>query len=116
MMVCPNCKHTNMTGAMFCNECGFRLSDAAVNNNDAPPVVPPPPPVNPTYPPSGEQNIYQQPQQPYYPPAPEKKKGMGVVGWILIFLLETIKRLKLHRIQNSLSGLLCCSAPPVRIR
>jgi hypothetical protein len=25
MIVCPNCKHTNMTGAMFCSECGAQL-------------------------------------------------------------------------------------------
>ena len=28
MMVCPNCKHTNMTGAMFCDECGAQLIGA----------------------------------------------------------------------------------------
>ncbi len=25
MIVCPNCKHTNMAGAMFCSECGAHL-------------------------------------------------------------------------------------------
>ncbi len=25
MNVCPNCKHTNMAGAVFCSECGFPL-------------------------------------------------------------------------------------------
>lgn len=25
MIVCPNCKHSNMTGAMFCAECGAQL-------------------------------------------------------------------------------------------
>jgi hypothetical protein len=25
MMVCPNCKHNNMAGAMFCAECGAQL-------------------------------------------------------------------------------------------
>jgi hypothetical protein len=25
MIVCPNCKHTNMAGAMFCSECGAQL-------------------------------------------------------------------------------------------
>ena len=28
MIVCPNCKHTNMTGAMFCSECGAQLVGA----------------------------------------------------------------------------------------
>jgi len=27
MMVCPNCKNVNMTGALFCEECGARLKD-----------------------------------------------------------------------------------------
>lgn len=26
-MVCPNCKNVNMTGALFCEECGARLKD-----------------------------------------------------------------------------------------
>jgi hypothetical protein len=26
MIVCSNCKHTNMAGAMFCSECGTQLS------------------------------------------------------------------------------------------
>ncbi len=25
MIVCPNCHHQNMTGAIFCNECGAKL-------------------------------------------------------------------------------------------
>lgn len=28
MIVCSNCKHTNMSGAMFCAECGAQLSVA----------------------------------------------------------------------------------------
>jgi len=28
MIVCPNCNHNNMTGAMFCAECGTSLSGA----------------------------------------------------------------------------------------
>ena len=28
MIVCPNCNHNNMTGAMFCTECGAALSGA----------------------------------------------------------------------------------------
>ena len=30
MMVCANCKHKNMAGAMFCAECGAQL----VGNNE----------------------------------------------------------------------------------
>jgi hypothetical protein len=30
MMICPNCKHNNMAGAMFCSECGTQL----VSKND----------------------------------------------------------------------------------
>ncbi|MBL8100520.1 MAG: FHA domain-containing protein [Anaerolineales bacterium] len=30
MMVCPNCKHKNMAGAMFCAECGSQL----IGNNE----------------------------------------------------------------------------------
>jgi len=26
MIVCPNCKHENMAGAMFCSECGAQLT------------------------------------------------------------------------------------------
>lgn len=26
MIVCPNCKHKNMAGSMFCSECGAQLS------------------------------------------------------------------------------------------
>ncbi|MCC7117742.1 MAG: FHA domain-containing protein [Anaerolineales bacterium] len=26
MMLCPNCKHNNLSGAMFCSECGAQLS------------------------------------------------------------------------------------------
>jgi len=28
MIVCSNCKHTNMAGAMFCSECGTQLTGA----------------------------------------------------------------------------------------
>ena len=28
MIVCPNCKHTNMAGALFCSECGAQLIGA----------------------------------------------------------------------------------------
>lgn len=27
MVICPNCKHDNMSGAMFCAECGAQLLD-----------------------------------------------------------------------------------------
>lgn len=35
MMVCPNCKHNNMTGAMFCAQCGAQLlgRDAVTTQN-----------------------------------------------------------------------------------
>ena len=35
MMVCPNCKHNNMAGAMFCAECGAQLlgKDALTTQN-----------------------------------------------------------------------------------
>jgi hypothetical protein len=35
MMVCPNCKHSNMAGAMFCAECGAQLlgKDALTTQN-----------------------------------------------------------------------------------
>ena len=35
MMVCPNCKHDNMAGAMFCAECGAQLlgKDALTTQN-----------------------------------------------------------------------------------
>jgi hypothetical protein len=38
MIVCPNCRHNNMTGAMFCSECGAHLlaSDNLVTQNIAP--------------------------------------------------------------------------------
>lgn len=38
MIVCPNCRHTNMAGAMFCIECGAHLtgSDSITTQNIAP--------------------------------------------------------------------------------
>lgn len=38
MIVCPNCRHNNMTGSMFCSECGAHLisSDNLVTQNIAP--------------------------------------------------------------------------------
>lgn len=35
MIVCPNCRHNNMTGSMFCSECGAHLisSDNLVTQN-----------------------------------------------------------------------------------
>ena len=57
MIVCPNCKHTNINGAMFCSECGAQLvgpdmfttqnmatgqMQEPVNQNVAPPIKPPP--------------------------------------------------------------------------
>jgi hypothetical protein len=38
MIVCPNCRHNNMTGAMFCSECGAHLlaSDNLVTQNITP--------------------------------------------------------------------------------
>jgi FHA domain-containing protein len=57
MIVCTNCKHTNMTGAVFCSECGAPLlaaDSAATHHITAAPlgstlpeaVIPaPPPPV-----------------------------------------------------------------------
>ena len=30
MIVCPNCKHSNMAGSMFCNECGAQLAGADI--------------------------------------------------------------------------------------
>ena len=38
MIVCPNCRHNNMTGSMFCSECGAHLiaSDNLVTQNITP--------------------------------------------------------------------------------
>jgi transcription initiation factor TFIIIB Brf1 subunit/transcription initiation factor TFIIB len=38
MIVCPNCRHNNMNGAMFCSECGAHLvsPDNLVTQNIAP--------------------------------------------------------------------------------
>lgn len=38
MIVCPNCRHNNMNGAMFCSECGAHLvtTDSLVTQNIAP--------------------------------------------------------------------------------
>ncbi len=38
MIVCPNCRHNNMNGAMFCSECGAHLmtTDNLVTQNIAP--------------------------------------------------------------------------------
>jgi hypothetical protein len=35
MIVCPNCKHNNMAGAMFCSECGAQLmgKDSLITQN-----------------------------------------------------------------------------------
>ena len=30
MIVCPNCKHSNMAGSMFCMECGAQLAGADI--------------------------------------------------------------------------------------
>ena len=30
MIVCPNCKHSNMAGSMFCSECGAQLAGADI--------------------------------------------------------------------------------------
>lgn len=57
MIVCSNCKHINMAGALFCSECGARLgaSDPLTTQNmkagpapeeaQAGTAAPPPPPV-----------------------------------------------------------------------
>ncbi len=57
MIVCSNCKHINMAGALFCSECGTRLggSDPFTTQNMKPsqvneeaksnPAAPAPPPV-----------------------------------------------------------------------
>lgn len=42
MIACPNCKHRNMTGSMFCSECGAQLTapDSTVTHNiDASQVI-----------------------------------------------------------------------------
>ncbi len=31
MIVCSNCNHTNMTGAVFCSECGAPLGTALIH-------------------------------------------------------------------------------------
>lgn len=38
MIICPNCRHNNMTGSMFCSECGAHLiaSDNLVTQNITP--------------------------------------------------------------------------------
>ena len=38
MIICPNCRHNNMTGAMFCSECGAHLiaSDNLVTQSITP--------------------------------------------------------------------------------
>ena len=38
MIVCPNCRHNNMTGSLFCSECGAHLvsSDSLVTQNIEP--------------------------------------------------------------------------------
>jgi FHA domain len=57
MIVCSNCKHNNMTGAMFCTECGASLGGADTTTTQAinsdrlrepvrnKGVIPPPPAV-----------------------------------------------------------------------
>jgi len=41
MIVCSNCKHTNISGALFCSECGAQLigSDMLTTQNMAPDLV-----------------------------------------------------------------------------
>ena len=34
MIVCPNCKHQELDGSLFCSECGAQLVFTTTNDND----------------------------------------------------------------------------------
>lgn len=90
---CPNCGAKIDLNEIFCNGCGFRLSDInapkSIDTVIHPIIVPPivTPPVQ-NIPPA--QQPYQQQPQMFYPTQPPKKKAMGVGWWILIIFLIVI--------------------------
>ena len=71
MIVCPNCKHTNMAGTMFCSECGAQLvgKDSLITQNIAP----------------GQDEVL--PQGPSVPPSSYQPGGAD--AWGSLHLLDT---------------------------
>jgi hypothetical protein len=35
MIICPNCQHRELAGALFCSECGVQLIDAEINSTSS---------------------------------------------------------------------------------
>ncbi len=83
MIVCLNCKHPNMDGAIYCSECGAPLPPfASPNTQDFRQTLEQePPPV--------------QPKQEE-PPAAEPASGTGLAdNWVTLHLLDTGQMLPL---------------------
>lgn len=75
MIICPNCKHSNMAGTMFCSECGAQLvgKDSLITQTIA----------------TGEiQEKVQEPITPI-PSPPRSYQPTGVDAWGSLHLLDT---------------------------
>ncbi|MFH0866951.1 MAG: zinc-ribbon domain-containing protein [Bacteroidota bacterium] len=84
---CPNCGAKIEGNEVFCNGCGTKLT---MDKDQIPVDTTPPPPlvITPVVPPITQQPSYQ--QQPSISALPKKKKGIGVLLWIIIGLLSVI--------------------------
>lgn len=84
MIVCLNCRHENMAGAVFCSECGAPLSpNASSSTHDIRPILEQEPPPKVEVPAET-------------PPAPTAMPAEGLAdNWVTLHLLDTGQMLPL---------------------
>lgn len=72
MIVCPNCKHNNLAGTMFCSECGAQLvgKDSLITQTITP----------------GQTETETEPK---IPPIPRNYQPSGMDAWGSLHLLDT---------------------------